>query len=99
MSGELFTFVAESQTLNIATMKKITAKMERQGIQMETDRETFALALKTWRLRAGKTQRQVAEEWGVSRFTIIKAETAKPIAWETAYRIFAQLSKALEEEK
>lgn len=80
-------------------MKKITAKMERQGIQMETDRETFALALKTWRLRAGKTQRQIADEWGVSRFTIIKAETAKPIAWETAYRIFAQLSKALEEEK
>lgn len=79
--------------------KKIEVNFERQGIDMQVDRETFALALKTWRLRQGKTQREVATMWGVSRYTIIRAETGKNITWEMAYRLFARLSEELKREE
>lgn len=65
---------------------------------MECDRQEFALALKTWRLRAGLTQAAVARRWGVSRFTIMRAEAAHQITWEMAYRLFNQLSHELENE-
>lgn len=78
--------------------KKIVAKMERKGLTMETDREQFAMALKTYRLRNGKTQRQLAEEWDISRYTILRAEKAHPISWMMAYRLFSKLSLALENE-
>lgn len=80
-------------------MKKIEAKMERQNLTMRTDVEQFALALKTWRLRQGKTQKEVAEMFGLSRFTIIRLEQARPTSWETAYRAFAKLSQQLETEE
>lgn len=79
--------------------KKIEVNFERQGIDMQVDRETFALALKTWRLRQGKTQREVATMWGVSRYTIIRAETGRNITWEMAYRLFARLSEELKKEE
>lgn len=79
-------------------MKKIEAKMERNGLTMETDVNTFALALKTWRLRQNLTQKQVGEQFGLSRFTIMRIEQAKPVSWETAYRAFAKLSEALSKE-
>lgn len=66
---------------------------------METDKNEFALALKTWRLRSGLTQSQVAEKWGCSRFTIMRAENAKTVTWEMAYRLFAKLSNELKEEQ
>lgn len=79
-------------------MKKIEAKMERNGLTMETDVNTFALALKTWRLRQNLTQKQAGEKFGLSRFTIMRIEAAKPVSWETAYRAFAKLSEALSKE-
>ena len=79
-------------------MKAIKVEMRQQGLSMEVDRQEFALALKTWRLRQGLLQRQVAERWGVSRFVIIKAEGAKPISWEAAYKLFAKLAAELKEE-
>lgn len=72
--------------------------MKQQGLTMEVDRNEFALALKTWRLRKGFTQRQVADMWDVSRFTIIRAENGKPLTWEMAYRLFAKLSSELKKE-
>lgn len=69
------------------------------GLSVEIDRNEFALALKTWRIRQERTQQQVADEWGVSRFTIIRAEHGKPISWEMAYRLFARLADALKREK
>lgn len=72
--------------------------MKPQGLSMEVDKEQFALALKTWRLRAGLTQREVGERWGCSRFTILRAESAKNITWEMAYRLFARLSEELRKE-
>ena len=80
-------------------MKKIQVEFKPDGITMDTDREQFALALKTWRLRAGLTQNQVADRWGTSRYTIIKCENAKPVSWPQAYKIFAQLAKELKNEE
>lgn len=79
-------------------MKTIKVEMKQQGLTMEADRNEFALALKTWRLRAGKTQKEVGDSWGVSRYTILRAENAKPITWEMAYRLFARLSEELKKE-
>lgn len=79
-------------------MKPIKVTMKAKGLTMECDRQEFALALKTWRLRAALTQSVVARRWGVSRFTIMRAEAGRSITWEMAYRLFNQLSHELENE-
>ena len=79
-------------------MKKLEVKMERVGLTMDIDKEAFAVALKTWRLRNGLTQAQAGEKWGLSRYTIMRAESGKNITWETAYRMFARLSEELRKE-
>lgn len=79
-------------------MKKIEVKMERVGLTMDIDKEAFAVAMKTWRLRNGLTQAQAGERWGLSRYTIMRAESGKNITWETAYRLFARLSEELRKE-
>lgn len=79
-------------------MKQIKVTMKAKGLTMECDRQEFALALKTWRLRAALTQSAVASRWGVSRFTIMRAEAGRSITWEMAYRLFNQLSHELENE-
>lgn len=79
-------------------MKKIEVKMERKGLEMDVDKQEFAMALKTWRLRQGLTQEELGKRWGCSRFTIISAERAKDVTWEMAYRLFARLSGELEKE-
>ncbi len=79
-------------------MKKIEVKMEPNGLEMDVNRQEFALALKTWRLRRGLTQTQVGDAWGVSRWTIMRAESARDVTWETAYRLFARLSQELRKE-
>lgn len=72
--------------------------MKQQGLTMEVDKNEFALALKTWRLRQGLLQREVAEKFGCSRYTIMKAENAKTVTWEMAYRLFAKLAAELKKE-
>lgn len=79
-------------------MKTIKAEMKKVGLTMEIDRQDFALALKTWRLRQGLTQAQAGERFGCSRYTIIRAENGKDITWEMAYRLFARLSEELRTE-
>ena len=79
-------------------METIKVTMKKNGLSMETDKNEFALALKTWRLRNGLTQAQVGERWNCSRFTIIRAESAKNLTWEMAYRLFAKLSDELRKE-
>ena len=79
-------------------MKKIEVKMQPNGLEMDVNRQEFALALKTWRLRRGLTQKQVGDAWGVSRWTIMRAESARDVTWETAYRLFARLSQELRKE-
>lgn len=79
-------------------MTEIKVEMKPKGLEMEVDKNEFALALKTWRLRSGLTQKQVADKWGCSRFTIMRAENAKNVTWEMAYRLFARLSDELRKE-
>lgn len=80
-------------------MKKIKVEFKPVGLAMDADRNQFALALKTWRLRSGLSQQEVASKWGTSRYTIMNCENAKPVSWPTAYKIFANLAKALKEEE
>lgn len=79
-------------------MKPIEVKFERKGLAMESNREDVAMALKTWRLRSGLTQTDVAKRWNMSRWTILRVERAKNVSWEMAYRIFALLSEELRKE-
>lgn len=79
-------------------MDQIKVEMKPNGLEMDVDKNEFALALKTWRLRSGLTQREVAQKFGVSRYTIMKAENAKNVTWEMAYRLFAKLAVELRKE-
>lgn len=76
----------------------IVVNMRANELKMEADRNEVALALKTWRLRSGFSQRDLAKRWGMSRYTIMRAEGARNITWEMAYRIFAKLSAELTKE-
>lgn len=77
-----------------------TKKMEikRNGTALEIDREEVGLELKKWRIRAGLTQQQLADQWNMSRYTVIRAEKGKNVSWEFAYRIWAKLAKELGKE-
>lgn len=79
-------------------MDQIKVEMKPKGLTMDVDKNEFALALKTWRLRQGLLQREVADMWGCSRYTIMKAENAKTVTWEMAYRLFAKLAAELRKE-
>lgn len=79
-------------------MEQITTKMTPRGLEMEVNKEEFALALKTWRLRNNLTQVDVGRRWNCSRYTILRAEKAKNLTWEMAYRLFARLSSELRKE-
>lgn len=72
--------------------------MKQNGLTMEADKNEFALALKTWRLRSGLTQKEVGQRFGCSRYTIMRAENAQQVTWEMAYRLFAKLSDELRKE-
>lgn len=76
----------------------VTASMERKGLEMTTDQEQFAMAIKTYRLRHNLTQAQLGKQWGVSRYTILRAERCKTVNWTTTYRLFAMLAEALRKE-
>lgn len=76
----------------------IVVNMRVCDLKMEADKNEVALALKTWRLRKNLSQRSLAQRWGMSRYTIMRAEAAKNITWEMAYRIFAKLSAELTKE-
>lgn len=79
-------------------MDLIKVEMKPKGLAMDVDKNEFALALKTWRLRQGLTQRQVGERFGCSRYTVMRAENAKEVTWEMAYRLFAKLANELKKE-
>lgn len=79
-------------------METIKVEMVPNGIDMDVNKQQFGLALKTWRLRQNMTQKDVGERWGVSRYTILRAEKAKNITWEMAYKLFARLSEELRKE-
>lgn len=79
-------------------MEQIKVEMKPVGLAMDVDKNEFALALKTWRLRQGLTQREAGERFGCSRYTIMRAESARNVTWEMAYRLFAKLAQELRKE-
>lgn len=79
-------------------MDTISVKIERKGLEMDINREDFALQLQTWRLRTGRTQKEAGQLLGCSRYTIIDIEKAKPISWRMAYRVFAHFADQLRKE-
>lgn len=78
--------------------EKVTVKYNPKRLSVDIDKNEFALALKTWRLRNGLTQKQAGEMIGCSRYTIMRAESGNTISWESAYRMFAKLARELEKE-
>lgn len=76
----------------------VTIKYNPERLKVDIDKNEFALALKTWRLRNGLTQKQAGEIIGCSRYTIMRAESGDKISWESAYRMFAKLARELEKE-
>lgn len=80
-------------------MNEIKVEFKQNGLELDADRESVALAIKTYRLRHGLTQAALAKRWGCSRWTIMRIEKAEGISWEMAYRAFARLSEELREEK
>lgn len=79
-------------------MEQITVNAEPRGLEMDIDRERFALALKTWRLRQNLTQNEVGIRWGCSRYTINRVENGKQTSWMVAYKLFAHLAEELRKE-
>lgn len=86
--------------LDYRKMETIKVNMKKRGLKVDIDRQDFALALKTWRLRNNYTQPQAGKILGgVSRYTIIRAENGQHLTWEMAYKLFARLAHQLEIEK
>lgn len=79
-------------------MEEIKLTIKQAGLNMETDTQKFAMALKTWRIRQGLTQQQLADRWGCSRYTIINVERAKSVSWVTTYKLFNWLAEELRKE-
>lgn len=65
---------------------------------MDANAEELAMSLKTYRLRTGSTQEQLAQMWGCSRYTIMRLETCKRVSWEMTYKVYNNLMQALTKE-
>lgn len=77
---------------------RIEAKVKQRGLTIETDAVQLAMSLKTYRLRKGLTQSQLAAQWGCSRHTIMRLEGTKKTTWEMMYRVFNHLNEAMMQE-
>jgi len=65
---------------------------------IQIDKKALAQELATWRIRSGLTQREAAERFNVSRYSILRVENMKDIGIAMAYRISAALARAIREE-
>ena len=69
--------------------EELTITLKREGTDLITNREEFAVAVKTWRVRHGMTQRQLAAAAGLSRYTVMRVENAsRETNWITIYKLF-----------
>lgn len=69
-------------------------KLQSLGIE----REKLGFELAKWRVRQGLSQRQLAERWGMSRYSILRAERGKSVGWQFTYAISAKLAAELRKE-
>lgn len=68
------------------------------GRSMDFDRDKVALEVKKYRLAHQLTQKQLGEQWGVSRYVILRVENGQNLSWEHAYRIMARLTDSIRKE-
>lgn len=61
-------------------------------------RQEIGLELAKFRIRNGLTQAQLAERWGMSRYSIIRAEKGKTVSWRFTYAIASKLTQELRKE-
>lgn len=73
-------------------------EIKRRGTELEIDRQEVGVELAKWRIRQGLTQQQLGEKWGMSRFSIIRAEKGKNVSWEFAYKIWSKLLQEMRKE-
>lgn len=78
--------------------KKTNIEAKQKGLELEINRENLAMELKKYRLRRGLTQQELAAIWNTNRWVIIRAEGAKSLSWEQAYKIFYLLNKSIQNE-
>lgn len=76
-------------------MENLKIEFKPVGLSLETDKEHFALALRTWRLRHGLTQKDAGKRCGVSRYSIMRAEAGKENSWQVLYRIMCGMAEDL----
>lgn len=80
--------------------KKETIKPDVYQLEGDAmDRALLAEQLYKWRIRQGLSQHQLAEQWGISRYTLMRAEKARYIAWPMLYRLSARLTESLTNER
>ena len=80
-------------------MQKITVEMTPNKLTMEIDREAFAIALKTWRIRHALTQAEAAKKLHTSRSAVNRVENGHDnIGWMTCYKMFYHLANELKTE-
>ena len=84
---------------NNTTNQVLAPAMKRAGLTLTADRCDVSIAIKTYRLRQNLTQEQLAEQWGISRYTIMRLEAARPVSWEMTYKVWARLTDALTNEQ
>ena len=61
-------------------------------------RQEIGRELVKFRIRQGLTQAQLAERWGMSRYSIIRAEKGKAVSWRFTYAIASKLTQELRKE-
>lgn len=61
-------------------------------------RQEIGLEVAKFRIRNGLTQAQLAERWGMSRYSIIRAEKGKAVSWKFTYAIASRLTQELRKE-
>lgn len=70
-------------------MKELVVTLKQEGTDLIANREDFAVAVKTWRIRHGMTQKELAAAAGISRYTIMRVENASnETSWITMYKLF-----------
>lgn len=72
---------------------------KRDFLITEEQRKELGAELTAWRLRTGRTQKSVAQDLGMSRWTIGRIERdAKEVEIGTAYRVYVYLARELKKE-
>lgn len=88
--------MCEKVAIFVANFKYyVMEPIKRRGSKIEINRDDLAVELKMYRCKQGLTQRQLADEWGVSRWSIIRTEAAQEVSIGLTILIYARLTECL----